>query len=528
VPLNDVKRKKMKPFFSILVPVYNHEKFVGLALDSLLAQTDPDWEACVVDDGSTDGTPAILDAYSGRDPRIRVFHKTNGGTASALNHAISNARGEWICWLSSDDLFLPEKLAIHRKAISRNPGCPYYFTDFMTLDDETGQQGPPYTSFMPDPRWMALDLLAVNYVNGISICVKRELFEHCGIFDGASGYGQDYELHLKMLAKVEGIRLPEVTCLSRSHSGQGGRTGNLRMMFDCALTAVRFLNYMPFRRMLPRVSLFDEDQAKQVLARAVEIAAGVHSYVYQAGGHPGLIMRVMEWVWGNELEPKASRRLKMEFGRRARAAAYACRHTALGVPWRMAAILSEVMPGKIEYDRVEPFDVVDTAYIDALAKDLHMASAIGSYAERFQGRTLERSLSAESPCHGLSVVVAGESREIAEKAVVLAKAGCSVLRLCEGKPGWAWSQGVYILYLPRTSRAFRALVSVAPVNVAVVEARPLFMDIACAAESRIVVNSAVGAWDISAGSPLGHALKLKRCCAVLAGRCARKLRAWFT
>src|SRR5436309_795558 len=104
-----------KPFFSVLVPTYNQAHYVGQALDSLIGQSDPDWEAIVVNDGSTDGTAGILEAHRATDPRIRVIHKQNGGTGSALNEGLRHARGEWICWLSSDDLFHPRKLEIHRR-----------------------------------------------------------------------------------------------------------------------------------------------------------------------------------------------------------------------------------------------------------------------------------------------------------------------------------------------------------------------------------------------------------------------------
>ena len=107
------------PIFSVLVPTYNQACFLPAALDSLLAQTVLEWEALVVDDGSTDGTREILERYAAGDKRIRVFRKHNGGTASALNKGLQHAVGEWVCWLSSDDLFKPDKLAVHLKEIGR-------------------------------------------------------------------------------------------------------------------------------------------------------------------------------------------------------------------------------------------------------------------------------------------------------------------------------------------------------------------------------------------------------------------------
>ncbi len=109
----------MTPYFSIIVPVYNVAPYLREALDSVLAQTFTDWECLCVDDGSTDGSGAILDEYAAKDKRFRVFHKENGGVSSARNLALDNAKGEWICFLDGDDALLPkllEKLVPFTKA----------------------------------------------------------------------------------------------------------------------------------------------------------------------------------------------------------------------------------------------------------------------------------------------------------------------------------------------------------------------------------------------------------------------------
>lgn len=80
-----------QPFFSIIVPTCNQARYLPQALDSIVAQTDDDWEAVVVDDGSTDDTPEILRGYLCRHRGIRVFKKENGGTASALNRGLIEA-----------------------------------------------------------------------------------------------------------------------------------------------------------------------------------------------------------------------------------------------------------------------------------------------------------------------------------------------------------------------------------------------------------------------------------------------------
>jgi glycosyltransferase involved in cell wall biosynthesis len=94
----------MKPFFSIIIPVYNVAPYLRECLDSVLAQTFTDWECLCVNDGSTDESGAILDEYAQKDPRFRVFHKKNSGVSAARNLGLDNVRGEWVLFLDSDDL----------------------------------------------------------------------------------------------------------------------------------------------------------------------------------------------------------------------------------------------------------------------------------------------------------------------------------------------------------------------------------------------------------------------------------------
>ena len=98
--------KKIK--LSIIIPVFNVEKYVQTCLDSVIEQSFRDFEVIVVDDGSTDGSPAICDAAAKQDGRIRVIHQRNGGLSAARNAGLDIARGEWIGFLDSDDFILPD------------------------------------------------------------------------------------------------------------------------------------------------------------------------------------------------------------------------------------------------------------------------------------------------------------------------------------------------------------------------------------------------------------------------------------
>ncbi len=95
------------PLISIIVPVYNTEKYLDQCIQSVLAQTYTNWELLLIDDGSTDSSGAICDRYAEQDSRIRVFHKPNGGVSSARNLGLDNARGEWITFVDSDDWVKP-------------------------------------------------------------------------------------------------------------------------------------------------------------------------------------------------------------------------------------------------------------------------------------------------------------------------------------------------------------------------------------------------------------------------------------
>ena len=96
--------------FSIIIPCYDVEAYLRETLDSVIEQTFTDWECICVDDGSTDGTAAILDQYAEEDTRFCVIHKANEGVSAARNDAIRLAHGEYVCFLDGDDVWDPEWL----------------------------------------------------------------------------------------------------------------------------------------------------------------------------------------------------------------------------------------------------------------------------------------------------------------------------------------------------------------------------------------------------------------------------------
>lgn len=98
------------PKVSVIVPVYRAEGFLRRCVESVQAQSFPDWELLLIDDGSPDQSGALCDEFAAGDDRIRVFHKPNGGVSSARNVGLEEARGQYLAFLDSDDWFLPEFL----------------------------------------------------------------------------------------------------------------------------------------------------------------------------------------------------------------------------------------------------------------------------------------------------------------------------------------------------------------------------------------------------------------------------------
>ena len=126
----------MAPLVSVIIPVYNVEKYLRECVDSVIAQTYTHIEIILVDDGSTDGSSAICDAYAQMDARIKVIHKANGGQASARNVAMDTMQGEYVMFLDSDDYWGSNTLLQDLiNALSKNPSIRILQFSFCRFND---------------------------------------------------------------------------------------------------------------------------------------------------------------------------------------------------------------------------------------------------------------------------------------------------------------------------------------------------------------------------------------------------------
>ena len=133
--------------FSIIVPVYNVEKYLGRCVDSILAQNYTAYELFLIDDGSPDGCPAICDAYAKKDARVRVLHKQNSGLVSARNAGLRMAAGEYILYVDGDDWVEPNWLGTVRQCILTSPEKP----DMVVFGAEKHYPGRTETCLLNTP-----------------------------------------------------------------------------------------------------------------------------------------------------------------------------------------------------------------------------------------------------------------------------------------------------------------------------------------------------------------------------------------
>lgn len=288
------------PKFSVLVPTFNQENYLPLTLDSLIAQTRQDWEAVVVDDGSTDSTWPILQGYAARDPRIRPFRQANGGVGSALNHALSEARAPWTCWLSSDDLYEPDALETFNRGMNDFPSARFFYSNFYQLFEETGEKRP-MPSFrqaqLPPFDLQTLSLLEANYINGITVCIQKTIFDEVGAWKPELKYAQDHDLWLRISAHTRLRYLDRRICVTRVHAAQGSRTFSMGGYFDSARGCLEFLNTRPFEDLFPWLDIKSPLSISLAIQAACRIIMLPQSFIYQGvGANTVLVDRLGEWL----------------------------------------------------------------------------------------------------------------------------------------------------------------------------------------------------------------------------------------
>lgn len=210
------------PLVSIVIPVYNGANYLAQAIDSALAQTYPNVEVIVVNDGSTDGgaTDKIARSYG---DRIRYFVKENGGISSTLNYGISKMRGEYFSWLSHDDLYHPDKIKASIEVLKTYPQNTIAVCGTRLIDKDgrnVFQIPRRMKSFYNGCAMFNKCFVKKVSLNGSALLIPKAAFINCGTFSDLT-YAQDMECWARfMISGYCFVFIPEKYSLIRIHAQQ--------------------------------------------------------------------------------------------------------------------------------------------------------------------------------------------------------------------------------------------------------------------------------------------------------------------
>ena len=208
------------PEVSIVLPTYNRLPLLRKAVASVIGQTFSDWELIVVVDGSTDDTREYLEAIE--DPRVRPIWLENRGVTSARNAGLRLARGEWVAFHDSDDLWLPEKLEWQLQRVTAHPACRWSYTRYSFIDSN-GTPLPERSNLLPLPvsGHILEPLLRFEVSTAVpTMLVQHSLIEEIGGFDAKMLFLSDYDFILRLAACSEVYALSEMLTLVREHPGR--------------------------------------------------------------------------------------------------------------------------------------------------------------------------------------------------------------------------------------------------------------------------------------------------------------------
>ena len=198
---------------SVVIPVYNCAKYLGEAIESVLKQTEPPYEIVVLDDGSTDETSTVASSFGNR---IRYFWQENRGLSSARNAGQAMAQGMYTAFLDSDDLWLPNKLALQRSALDRSPETAMVFghlEQFTSPDLSADEARSIKIKEGATPGWLAS-----------TVMVRRSAFEQIGPFDETIKYGELVDWYARAQDQnFSAVMLPELVARRRIHASNMGR-----------------------------------------------------------------------------------------------------------------------------------------------------------------------------------------------------------------------------------------------------------------------------------------------------------------
>ena len=201
------------------MPVYNGEKFVAEAIESILGQTFSDFEFIIVDDGSQDGSADLIQAYEARDDRIRFLKlERNVGVADARNHAMTLASAEYIAVMDCDDVCLPQRLERQVEHLRNNPSIGVLGAGARAVNEDLL---PLYPFDLPEQHALiAFNVFVGSFLVHPTVMLRRQLLESVGGYEPSRRTAIDPELWTRLMWRAQFANLPEPLLLYRRHEAQ--------------------------------------------------------------------------------------------------------------------------------------------------------------------------------------------------------------------------------------------------------------------------------------------------------------------
>ncbi|MFY7863789.1 glycosyltransferase family A protein [Roseateles sp.] len=211
---------------SVIVPTYNRAHYLRECLDSLLTQTVLPYEVIVVDDGSSDDTPQVLQSYGSR---ICAIRKENGGKPVAVNLGAERAVGQWLWILDDDDVALPDAIETRLRVLQGSPDADFVYAPHWVGSD--GQEGRIQRSHVNQPLVPAedaffLDVMRACFFHLGTTLVRRERFQDLGGLDPSLRAGEDYDFQIRLARMAQAAYCPSPAFIFRQHGGARGATAD--------------------------------------------------------------------------------------------------------------------------------------------------------------------------------------------------------------------------------------------------------------------------------------------------------------
>jgi len=202
------------PRVTVLMSVYDSEKFLQEAIDSILTQTFTNFEFLIINDGSKDSSLKIIRSY--KDPRIRLISRANRGLTFSLNQGLEIAKGEYIARQDSDDISVPERLKKEVDYLDTHPSVALVGSNYTVIDDNGDTLTT--TTVFTEPNDLKLTQITCNQYGHGSIMLRKSILKKTGLYDKSVGYVEDYDLWTRISRVADIANIEESLYLYRRNA----------------------------------------------------------------------------------------------------------------------------------------------------------------------------------------------------------------------------------------------------------------------------------------------------------------------